>query len=70
MLSLGAFMLLYIMIRRGTAARVSSLFCLFFLVPPSTAVIAWFLFGERFGPVTLAGMALAVIGVALVNLQR
>ncbi len=66
-LSLGAFMLLYIMIRRGTAARVSSLF---FLVPPSTAVIAWFLFGERFGPVTLAGMALAVIGIALVNLQR
>ncbi len=66
-LSLGAFMLLYLMIRRGAAARVSSLF---FLVPPSTAVIAWFLFGESFGPVALAGMALAVIGVALVNLQR
>ena len=50
-LSLGAFMLLYIIIRRGTAARVSSLF---FLVPPSTAVLARFLFGERVGPVALA----------------
>ena len=63
-LSLGAFFLFYVLIRRGAAARVSSLF---YLVPPSTAVIAWALFGERFGPVALAGMALTVIGVALVN---
>ena len=63
-LSLGAFFLFYVLIRRGAAARVSSLF---YLVPPSTAVIAWALFEERFGPVALAGMALTVIGVALVN---
>ena len=66
-LSLGAFFLFYVLIRRGAAARVSSLF---YLVPPSTAVIAWALFGERFGPVALAGMALTVIGVALVNRPR
>ena len=66
-LSLGAFMLLYLMIRQGTAARVSSLF---YLVPPSTAVIAFLLFGERFGPLALLGMALAVVGVGLVNLRR
>jgi drug/metabolite transporter (DMT)-like permease len=65
--SLGAFMLLYLMIRQGTAARVSSLF---YLVPPSTAVIAFLLFGERFGPLALVGMALAVAGVGLVNLRR
>ena len=66
-LSLGAFTLLYILIRRGAAARVSSLF---YLVPASTALIAWVLFGERFGPVALAGMALTALGVALVNLRR
>jgi len=63
-LSLGAFMLLYLLIQRGAAARVASLF---YLVPPSTAVIAWLLFGESFGPLALAGMALTVVGVALAN---
>ncbi len=66
-LSLGAFTLLYILIRRGAAARVSSLF---YLVPASTALIAWALFDERFGPLALAGMALTALGVALVNLRR
>lgn len=65
-LSVGTFTLLYVLIRRGAAAKVASLF---FLVPPSTALIGWALFGERFGPLGLAGMALAVLGVALVNLS-
>ncbi|HYH17299.1 MAG TPA: DMT family transporter [Azospirillum sp.] len=63
-LSVGAIFLLYILIRRGAAARVASLF---YLVPPVTAVTAWALFDERLGLVALAGMALAVSGVALVN---
>lgn len=63
-LSLGAFMLLYLLIQRGAAARVASLF---YLVPPSTALVAWLLFGESFGPLALAGMALTVVGVALAN---
>lgn len=63
-LSLGAFMLLYLLIQRGAAARVASLF---YLVPPATALIAWLLFGESFGPLALAGMALTVVGVALAN---
>lgn len=66
-LSFGAITLLYILIRRGAAARVASLF---FLVPPSTALIAWLLFGETFGPIAFAGMIVAIIGVALVNLPK
>ena len=46
-LSLGAISLLYVLIRRGAASRVSGLF---FLVPPCTALIAWPLFGETLGP--------------------
>lgn len=61
-LSLGAISLLYVLIRRGAASRVSGLF---FLVPPCTALIAWPLFGETLGPVALAGMALTVAGVAM-----
>ncbi len=63
-LSLGAVSLLYLLIRRGAAARVASLF---FLVPPCTALIAWPLFGEALGPVALAGMALTALGVALAS---
>lgn len=63
-LSLGAISLLYVLIRRGAASRVASLF---YLVPPVTALMAYGAFGERLGPLALLGMALAVLGVALVN---
>lgn len=64
-LSLGAISLYYLLIRRGAVTNVASLF---FLVPPSTALFAWLLFDETFGLPALAGMVLAAIGVALVNL--
>ena len=63
-LSLGAVSLLYVLIRRGAAAQVASLF---FLVPPCTTLIAWPLFGETLGPVALVGMALTAAGVALAS---
>ena len=63
-LSVGTFNLLVVLIRRGAAARVTSLF---YLVPPLTALLGWAIYGETLGPDALAGMAIAVIGVALVN---
>ncbi len=63
-LSVGAIFLLFALIRRGAAARVASLF---YLTPPVTALVAWAMFDERLGAVALAGMAVAVAGVALVN---
>ncbi|WP_373088669.1 DMT family transporter [Sneathiella sp.] len=63
-LSLGAMTLLYILLRNGAAANVSSLF---YLTPPCTAIVAYFLFDEELGPLSLLGMAIAVVGVALVN---
>lgn len=62
-LSLGAISLLMLLIRRGEASRTASLF---YLVPPVTAVLGYFFFGEKLGLLGLVGMALAVIGVALV----
>jgi drug/metabolite transporter (DMT)-like permease len=39
---------------------------LMYLVPPTTALIAWVLFGEPITWVTLTGMALTALGVSLV----
>jgi len=61
-LSLGAISLLNLLIRRGSAVNVARLF---FLVPPSTSLIAWALFGEQLAGLALVGMALAATGVYL-----
>lgn len=66
-LSLIAISLLTIMIRRGEASRVSGLF---FLVAPCAALLGYFILGEPLGPIALAGMAVAVVGVALVILPK
>lgn len=62
-LSFGAIFLLFLLIRRGAATRVVSLF---YLTPPVTALMAWAAFGESLSMVAIAGMGLAVLGVALV----
>lgn len=61
-LSIGAISLLNWLIRHGSAVNVASLF---YLTPPTTAVLAWALFGETLTGAALAGMALAVWGVYL-----
>lgn len=63
-LSIGAISLLYLLIRRGAAARIASLF---YLTPAVTAALAWLLFGETLGLLAIAGMVLAAVGVALVT---
>ena len=63
-LSLGAVWLYYFMIRRAAATRVVSLF---YLTPPVTAVLGWWLFGERLEPSAMLGMAACIAGVLLVN---
>ncbi|MSO84855.1 MAG: DMT family transporter [Rhodospirillales bacterium] len=61
-LSVGNAAIFYRLIRQGAAAKVSSLF---YLVPPVTAIMTYFLFDERLGPWALAGMAAVVLGVAM-----
>ena len=63
-ISAGAILLLLWLIRQQGASRVSSLF---YLVPPLTALEAYFLFGERLGPLALAGLVLVAVGVLLVR---
>jgi drug/metabolite transporter (DMT)-like permease len=61
-LSVGAISLLNWLIRHGSAVNVASLF---YLTPPTTALLAWGLFGETLNGVALSGMAVAVFGVYL-----
>jgi len=63
-LSFAAIWLLYYLIRHAAATRVTSLF---YLVPPTTTLMAWLLFDERMVPLALLGMLVCVAGVALVN---
>ncbi len=62
-LSIAAILLLLALIKKGAASRVASLF---YLVPPVTALEAWWLFDERLPWSGLAGMAVAIGGVVLV----
>jgi drug/metabolite transporter (DMT)-like permease len=62
-LSIGATFLLFTLIRRSQATEVTSLM---YLTPPTTAIMAWLLFGESFSLLGLAGMVVAVTGVAVV----
>lgn len=61
-LSVGAISLLNLLIRSGSAVNVASLF---YLTPPTTALIAWAMFGEQLSLAAIAGMAVAVSGVWL-----
>ncbi|MFB0914522.1 MAG: DMT family transporter, partial [Burkholderiaceae bacterium] len=63
-LTLGASSLLYMLIQRGAATAVTSLI---YLVPPCAAVLAWLMFDEALTAVTVLGMAVTVLGVAMVR---
>ena len=66
-LSIGAIMLLMVLIKQGEATRVASMF---YLVPPCAAFLAWMLFDEHLGVLGFAGFGVAAVGVALVMLKR
>lgn len=65
--SLLAISLLLMMIRNGEATRVSALF---FMVPPTSALIAWLVLGEQMMPLAWAGMAVAATGVWMATRAR
>jgi len=66
-LTLGGSSLLYLLIQRGAATSVTSLF---YLIPPTAALMAWILFGEPITIFTVVGMAITALGVGLVVRTR
>ncbi len=65
--SIGAISLMYLMLRRGKASTVASLF---FLIPPTTAVMATVVLGDDFKVVEMIGFAVAVSGVYLATRSK
>jgi drug/metabolite transporter (DMT)-like permease len=63
-LSIGSIGLLYWLIRHSAATKVASLF---YLVPGTTALMAYLLFDERLDFLSIAGMAICAAAVLLVN---
>jgi len=63
-LSIGAIGLLLILIRRGAVAGVAALL---YLVPPVSAAMAYWLFGETLNVIQMIGMATAALGVAIAS---
>ena len=62
-ISLGAIFLLFVLIREGAATQVTSLL---YLTPPTTALLAFFLFDEPITLLTVLGTLSTAVGVWLV----
>jgi drug/metabolite transporter (DMT)-like permease len=65
--SLSAFALFFVLLRRGAVNQVATLF---FLMPPVTAVIDYFVLGDALTPYKVLGLALAALGVYLATRPR
>ena len=63
-LSVAAVALMYWLIRRSAATKFASLF---YLVPAVTALLAYFLFGEKLDALSIAGIGVCAVGVVLAN---
>lgn len=66
-LSIGAILLLMLLIRQHAVSGVSGLF---YLVPACTAVMAYLMFDERLTMLQIVGMAVAIAGVVLIGVRR
>ena len=60
MVSFGAYAILMYLIKKGTASKTSNLF---FLVPPVTAIMAYFILGEELYLIDIFGLAICAFGV-------
>ena len=60
MVSFGAFTILMYLIKIGSASKTSNLF---FLVPPTTAIMAWLILSEELLRNDLIGLFIAAVGV-------
>ena len=60
MVSFGAFTILMYLIKIGSASKTSNLF---FLVPPTTAIMAWIVLGEQLLKIDLIGLFISAAGV-------
>tara|TARA_B110000008_G_scaffold230297_1_gene233064 strand:- start:422 stop:1273 length:852 start_codon:yes stop_codon:yes gene_type:complete len=67
LVSFGAFTILMFLIKNNSASKTVSVF---FLIPPTTAVIAWLFLGEILNNLDLIGFAIATLGVYIATRKK
>ena len=60
MVSFGAYAILMYLIKTGTASKTSNLF---FLIPPTTAIMAYFILNEKLFAIDIIGLIICTFGV-------
>ena len=60
LVSFGAFTILMFLIKKNSASKTVSIF---FLIPPTSALMAWFFLGEKLSNVDIVGFLIATAGV-------
>jgi len=60
LVSFGAFTILMFLIKKNSASKTVSIF---FLIPPTSALIAWFFLGEKLSNLDIVGFLIATAGV-------
>ena len=60
LVSFGAFTILMYLIKKNSASKTVSIF---FLIPPTSALMAWFFLGEKLSNIDVVGFLIATIGV-------
>ena len=60
LVSFGAFSILMFLIKNNSASKTVSIF---FLIPPTTAIMAWLFLNEKLNNLDLIGFAVATLGV-------
>jgi len=67
LVSFGAFTILMYLIKKGSASKTSNLF---FLVPPTTAIMAWLVLNEEIYTLDIFGLFICAIGVYVATRTR
>ena len=67
LVSFGAFTILMFLIKKNSASKTVSVF---FLIPPTTAIMAWFFLGESFNNVDIFGFIIATLGVYIATREK
>ena len=67
LVSFGAFTILMFLIKSNSASKTVSIF---FLIPPTTAMMAWLFLNEKFNNLDLIGFAVATLGVYITTRKQ
>ena len=67
LVSFGAFSILMFLLKKGSASKTVTLF---FLIPPTSAIMAWIFLNEYLNNTDLLGFALASVGVFIATYKK